>query len=29
MIVRTETIDQRIDTYINEYQPDKIVVVVS
>ena len=29
MIVRTETIDQIIDTYINEYQPDKIVVVVS
>ncbi len=29
MIVRTETIDQRIDTYINQYQPDKIVVVVS
>lgn len=29
MIVRTATIDQRIDTYINEYQPDKIVVVVS
>lgn len=29
MIVRTETIDQRIETYINEYQPDKIVVVVS
>ena len=29
MIVRTETIYQRIDTYINEYQPDKIVVVVS
>lgn len=29
MIVRTETIDQRIETYINQYQPDKIVVVVS
>ncbi len=29
MIVRTETIDQRIDTYLQEYQPDKIVVVVS
>lgn len=29
MIVRTETIDQRIETYINDYQPDKIVVVVS
>jgi len=29
MIVRTETIDQRIDTYLNDFQPDKIVVVVS
>lgn len=29
MIVRTETIDQRIDVYIKQYQPDKIIVVVS
>ena len=29
MIVRTETIDSRIETWLNENNPDKIVVVVS
>ena len=29
MIVKTETIDSRIENWINEYQPDKIVVVSS
>jgi 3-dehydroquinate synthase len=29
MIVRTETIDQRIDVYVRQYNPDKIIVVVS
>jgi 3-dehydroquinate synthase len=29
MIVRTETIDSRIETWLDENQPDKIVVIVS